>query len=123
MITKIPFDVPTDPVIQAYNEKIEEGDVVVLEFTAEWCLNCKLLEGTVLNDPVVAEILGSDGVSPIKIDLTGNNVSGNNLLNEVGGLRIPLLIIIGSHGEEVFRGDFYTVEQIVTAIKQAKELD
>ncbi|MEE2912902.1 MAG: cytochrome c biogenesis protein CcdA [Planctomycetota bacterium] len=104
------------------NEKLEEGDVVVLEFTAEWCRNCKLLEGTVLNDPVVAEILGSDGVSPIKIDLTGNNVSGNNLLNEVGGLRIPLLIIMSSHGGEVFRGDFYTVEQIVTAIKQAKEL-
>ena len=25
MITRIPFDVPTDPVIQAYNEKMEEG--------------------------------------------------------------------------------------------------
>ncbi|MBH31627.1 MAG: hypothetical protein CMG71_06520 [Candidatus Marinimicrobia bacterium] len=25
MITRIPFDVPTDPVIQAYNDKIEEG--------------------------------------------------------------------------------------------------
>ena len=87
-------------------EKLAEGDVVVLEFTAEWCLNCKLLESTVLHSSRVVESFEADDVTPIKIDLTGNNVSGNALLNEVGGLRIPLLIIMGPDGEEVFRGDF-----------------
>ena len=101
--------------------RLENGDVIVLEFTAEWCLNCKLLEGTVLNDPAVAEALGADGVTPIKIDLTGNNVSGNALLNDLGGLRIPLLIVMTPSGEEVFRGDFYTIKQVLEAIKQAKD--
>lgn len=101
-------------------EKLAEGDVVVLEFTAEWCLNCKLLESTVLHSSRVVESFEADDVTPIKIDLTGNNVSGNALLNEVGGLRIPLLIIMGPDGEEVFRGDFYTVDQILEAIKHAR---
>jgi thiol:disulfide interchange protein DsbD len=102
------------------SEKLNEGDVVVLEFTAEWCLNCKMLESTVLHDSRVVEAFSADDVTPIKIDLTGNNVSGNELLNEVGGLRIPLLIIMGPDGEEDFRGDFYTPDQILEAIKKSR---
>ncbi|MBC8421632.1 thioredoxin family protein, partial [bacterium] len=96
------------------------GDVVVIEFTAEWCLNCKLLESTVLHSPRVVEAFEAEDVTPIKVDLTGNNVTGNALLHEVGGLRIPLLIILGPDGEEDFRGDFYTVEQVLKAIKQSR---
>ena len=101
-------------------EKLAEGDVVVLEFTAEWCLNCKALESTVLHSARVVEAFDADDVTPIKIDLTGNNVSGNALLNEVGGLRIPLLIIMGPDGEEDFRGDFYTVNQVLEAIQKSR---
>jgi thiol:disulfide interchange protein DsbD len=97
-------------------DSLADGDTVVLEFTAEWCLNCKLLESTVLYSPRVVQAFESGHVTPIKIDLTGNNVSGNALLDEVGGVRIPLLIILGSDGNEVFRGDFYTVDQILEAV-------
>ena len=101
-------------------EKLAEGDVLVIEFTAEWCLNCKLLESTVLHSPRVVEAFEAEDVTPIKVDLTGNNVSGNALLNDVGGLRIPLLIIMGPDGEEDFRGDFYTVDQVLEAIKKSR---
>ena len=97
-------------------DALDEGDIVVLEFTAEWCLNCKLLESTVLHSPRIVEAFESEGVTPVKIDLTGNNVAGNAFLDEVGGLRIPLLIILGSDGNEVFRGDFYTVDQLLEAM-------
>ena len=100
-------------------ESLDEGNTVVLEFTAEWCLNCKLLESTVLHSSRIVEAFESEKVSPIKIDLTGNNVAGNALLDEVGGLRIPLLIILGPDGEELFRGDFYTVDQVLNAIASA----
>jgi thiol:disulfide interchange protein DsbD len=101
-------------------EKLEDGDIVVLEFTAEWCLNCKLLESTVLYSDRVVKAFEADDVSPIKIDLTGNNISGNELLNELGGLRIPLLIIMGPDGEEDFRGDFYTVDQVLDSINKSR---
>jgi hypothetical protein len=57
----------------------------------------------------------------MKIDLTGNNTVGNAKLAAVGGLRIPLLIVIAPDGREVFRGDFYTVDQIVNAVREAQE--
>ena len=105
---------------EVLQEKLAEGDVVVIEFTAEWCLNCKLLESTVLHSKRIVEAFEADDVTPIKVDLTGNNVSGNALLNEVGGLTIPLLIIMGPDGEEDFRGDFYTVDQVLAAIKKSR---
>ncbi len=105
---------------EVLQEKLAEGDVVVIEFTAEWCLNCKLLESTVLHSPRVVEAFEAEDVTPIKVDLTGNNVSGNAFLNEIGGLRIPLLIIMGPDGEEDFRGDFYTVNQVLEAIKKSR---
>ena len=104
-------------------DALAKGDTVVLEFTAEWCLNCKFLESTVLHSSRVVEAFESDNVSPIKIDLTGNNVAGNALLDGVGGLRIPLLIILGPDGEEVFRGDFYTVDQVLDAIATSQGVD
>jgi len=100
-------------------ESLAEGDIVVLEFTAEWCLNCKFLETTVLHNELVVAAFEEDDVTPIKVDLTGNNVAGNALLNEVG-LGIPLLIILAPDGEEVFRGDFYTVSQVLDAIQTSR---
>ncbi len=61
-----------------------DGEVVVLDFTAEWCLNCKTLEATVLATKEVAAALNGDGVVAMKVDLTGNNEAGNTLLRESG---------------------------------------
>ena len=98
-----------------------QGKAVVLEFTAAWCLNCHALEQAVLHDPRVVEVLNSEKVAPVKVDITGNNSAGNDKLLEVGRRTIPFLIIYGPHGGEVFRSDAYTVQQVLEAIKKALE--
>ena len=97
-----------------------DGHVVLMEFTAEWCLNCKALEKSVLRNPRVVEALATNDVIPIKVDLTGNNEDGNAMLGEVKRLTIPLLVIFAPDGREVFKGDFYTVNQVVEAIRNAR---
>jgi thiol:disulfide interchange protein DsbD len=101
-------------------EARSRGDAIVLEFTAEWCLNCKALEAGVLNLPPVAETLNGDGVAAIKIDLTGNNEAGNALLKEVGRVTIPLLVVLGPDGRETLKSDSYTPQQVLDAIAEAK---
>ncbi|MEM6394384.1 MAG: thioredoxin family protein [Planctomycetota bacterium] len=92
---------------------------VLVEFTAEWCINCKALEQAVLFHPRVVEALKRTGAVPMKVDLTGAETEGAGaaLLTEVGRRTIPLLVIYDAAGQEVFKGDFYTVEQVVAALE------
>jgi thiol:disulfide interchange protein len=94
--------------------------VVVLEFTAAWCLNCHALEQAVLHHPRIVEMLNSSDVTPIKVDITGNNPVGNQKLVEVGRRTIPYLVIYSPSGEMIFESDAYTVEQVSTAITRAR---
>ncbi len=89
-----------------------QAKVVVLEFTAAWCLNCQALEQAVLHNPRVVALLNSESVSPIKVDITGKNPAGTRKLVETGRRAIPYLVIYSPDGSEVFASDAYTVKQI-----------
>lgn len=93
--------------------------VVVMEFTAEWCANCKALEQFVLDRPDVAKLLNSPDVAAVKIDLTGNNVEGNAKLAEAGSRSIPLLVVLDRDGREVFKSPAYTATELTAAIRKA----
>lgn len=103
-----------------FEEALEDGRVVVMDFTAEWCLNCKVLEHNVLQSPEVATVLARHDVAPVKVDITGNNPVGKEKLRKTGRLTIPLLVIYTPGGHEVFKSDFYTVEQVVEAVNMAR---
>jgi thiol:disulfide interchange protein DsbD len=93
--------------------------VVVMVFTAEWCLNCKALEQGVFNNPKIVKLLALEDIVPMKVDITGNNPAGKAKLREVGNLTIPLLIIFSPNGKQKFKSDFYTVDQVYDAITNA----
>jgi thiol:disulfide interchange protein DsbD len=90
--------------------------IVVMVFTAEWCLNCKALEQGVLKNPKIVKLLTREDIVPMKVDITGNNPTGKAKLREVGNVTIPLLIIFSPSGEQRFKSDFYTVDQVYDAI-------
>ncbi|MFZ0240723.1 MAG: cytochrome c biogenesis protein CcdA [Desulfobacterales bacterium] len=104
---------------QRWEQALERRNIVVMVFSAEWCLNCKALEQGVLNDAAVVEQMRRADVAPIKVDITGNNPDGKARLAAIGQLTIPLLVVYSPTGREVFRSDFYTADQVVAAIRTA----
>jgi thiol:disulfide interchange protein DsbD len=104
---------------QEFETAISNRKIVVMVFTAEWCLNCKALEQGVLKNSKIVKLLAHEGIVPIKVDITGNNPAGKAKLREVGNLTIPLLIIFSPSGKQEFKSDFYTVEQVCDAITKA----
>ncbi len=110
--------VPYTP--QRFTQALQDEQVVVMDFTAEWCLNCKWLEKNVLNQPRVAQRLNQAGVVAMQVDLTGRNEPGRRMLKKAGRLTIPLLIVFDANGQVVFQGDFYTAQQVLDAIEQAQ---
>ncbi len=96
-----------------------ERKVIVMVFTAEWCLNCKAIEQGVLNNPKIIALFKRNDIVPMKVDITGNNPAGKAKLREVGNLTIPLLVIFAPDGKQVFKSDFYTVSQLQNAVSEA----
>jgi thiol:disulfide interchange protein len=104
---------------EALAEAKAQRKVVVLDFTAEWCLNCKALESAVLHRPEVVEALDAPGVAAIKVDITSRRSEGWNLLHAHDRVSIPLLVVQSPSGEVLLKSDAYTPEQVLTALRKA----
>ena len=101
-----------------FEAAIANRKIIMMDFTAEWCLNCKALEQGVLHHPKIVKLLAREDILPMKVDITGNNPTGKAKLREVGNLTIPLLIIYSPTGKQIFKSDFYTVDQLYDAITE-----
>ena len=106
----------------AEKEALAEGKVVVIKFTADWCISCKALEGTVLSSRAVADRLTRTDVRPLSVDLTGGNEVQAERLKVAGSATIPLLVVLAPDGREVFRSDSYGPQQVIEAVDRAAEI-
>lgn len=102
-------------------DAFKQGKIVVMDFTADWCLNCKVLEEGVLRDHKITTLLDNEDIVPMKVDITGNNPEGKAKLKETGSLTVPLLVVFLPDGRTAFKSDFYTVDQVVGAIEKAMQ--
>jgi thiol:disulfide interchange protein DsbD len=76
----------------------EVGKPVILEFYAEWCAPCHMMERDVFTDPEVVR-LSKDFVA-VRVDLTSVKPFHDELLRKYGIRGIPAAILINSNGIE-----------------------
>lgn len=107
---------------ERFEQAVADDQIVILDFTAEWCLNCKTMEQAVLYSDRVASLQQDADVTFMKVDITSKaNVAGKQKLADVGRVAIPALVIFDGDGREVFNGDFYTIDQVLTAVAEARQ--
>ncbi|OEY68048.1 thiol:disulfide interchange protein [Marinobacter sp. X15-166B] len=87
---------------QAINDQLRQaavaGQPVMLDFYADWCISCKIMERRVFADPVVAQALS--GHKLLQIDLTANTAEHQAMLNDFGLFGPPSILFFHGDGRE-----------------------
>ena len=95
---------------------------ILVDFTADWCPTCKVLESTTLGDSNVAAWQKRYNAALFRVDLTRKNPEGEALLRAVGSISIPVLAVFpegdAAHSPYVLR-DIVTSGQVEKALGAA----
>jgi len=115
-----------DGVWQPYDEQAlqrfaAEGRPVFIDFTAEWCLTCKVNERTVLADREVVDAFAASGIVPFKADWTNRNPEITQLLKKFGRSGVPLYVVFpeGRPDAPIVLPEVITSSIIIDALKNA----
>lgn len=96
----------------------------LVEFTADWCINCKVLEKTVYADARVTAAVHKAGMAMLRADLTRPVPHLEKMLTAYGGAGLPYAVVLDRHGHVVqsFPG-LFTTGSLVQAIVRSAEAD
>jgi thiol:disulfide interchange protein len=100
---------------------VNEGKTVLVDFSAEWCLNCKFLEKTVLHTPAVEQAIAKTGVVTMYADYTAYPEELTRTIKALGGNGVPVIAVFPGNAPYepiVFRGG-YRQRDILTALNEA----
>lgn len=101
-------------------QALAEGKTIVMDFTAEWCVNCKTLKAAVLNVSPVKPALQEKDVVLFEVDLTSRRAPGWEKLRAFGRSGIPLLVVQGPGLKDPWLSNAYTPDQVLEALRLAR---
>jgi len=119
---------PVDPGWQPFSLErlqqvaVEDGKTVLVDFSAEWCINCKFFEKTVLHTEPVEDAIKSDGVVTMYGDFTHSPPEIVKTFEALGVNGVPVIAIFPGNAPYepiVFTGG-YSQKNLIAALAEAK---
>jgi thiol:disulfide interchange protein/DsbC/DsbD-like thiol-disulfide interchange protein len=103
-------------------EDLKGSRPVFLDFTAEWCLTCKVNEKTVFNSQEVVGKFHAMNVLPVRADWTNRNPDITRLLAKFGRSGVPLYVIFrpGISDTPIVLPEVITSGIVLDALEQAR---
>ena len=105
-------------------EAAKKNRWVVVDFTADWCPNCILVERTALRDQHVVETFRKHNALLLKADLTRENPPAKRLLENMGSRSIPFLALFPpgeNFWQPFFLRDIYRARDVLQVFELAAE--
>lgn len=111
---------------KSYNEEtldrlVSEGKTVLIDFTAEWCQNCKLNLNQAIHTKKVKDWVEKNGVVAMEADMTEYPPHIKDKLNELESISIPVLAIYkpGDTETPIVLRDLLSEKDVLEALKEA----
>jgi thiol:disulfide interchange protein len=111
---------------KSYNEEsldrlVGEGHTVLIDFTAEWCQNCKLNLNRAIQTRKVKDWVEKHNVVAMEADLTEYPTHIKDKLNELESISIPVLAIYrpGDSETPIVLRDIVSENDVLKALEQA----
>jgi thiol:disulfide interchange protein len=94
------------------------GKTVVIDFTAEWCINCQFLKAGTLSEEEVTKALKDPNVVAMMADLTSRTAVGWKRLKELKEVGIPVVSYQGPGAQEPLKSYYPSSVAEVTGLLQ-----
>jgi thiol:disulfide interchange protein len=98
--------------------------VTVVQFTADWCPNCRIVERSSLYSDEIVRLFNEHNITILVADITEQGTQGEYLLHELGSRSIPFLAVF-PQGEKftkpVCLRDLYSKDDIRQALLKATQ--
>jgi thiol:disulfide interchange protein len=114
--------IPWVPYTRARAEAaVQSGRTVFVDYTAEWCVNCKANEKLVLETSAVRSVMKELGVVPFKADFTSFDAEIRADLSRYGRSGVPMYLVIPANRPEraTVLPEVLTVGVVVEALRAA----
>jgi thiol:disulfide interchange protein DsbD len=109
--------------IALLDDALANGRPVVVDWTASWCINCHVLEATVLTTQSVQDAFRKSNALLLKADLSTDNPPATLLNRELGGEAIPVLAIFSPAKDRLNRPvvlrDSYFPDTVIKEVQKA----
>jgi len=103
-------------------EATKKGQPVLIDFTAEWCLNCKANEKLVLDSEPVRKALAKKKVLTLKADWTNYDQKITAVLQKYGRAGVPAYLLYpGGNAEPILLSELLTRNTVVDELNKLKD--
>lgn len=116
--SKLPWQPFTPTGLQALRAS---GKTVMVDFTANWCVNCQVNTRIAIDRPGVAQIVKENNVAPLLADWTDRSDEIRQELKKLHSKQIPLLAIFPAdpNAEPIILRDLISEKMVIDALKEA----
>ncbi len=83
----------------ALNDSVQQGGETMLDFYADWCISCKVMEKYAFTHPKVVTALKQ--VATLQADVTDNDNIDTELMSSLGIYGPPAILFFDANGQEI----------------------
>ena len=98
----------------------EENSLVFLNFTADWCITCKVNEAVALKTAKVSKLLSDKNITYMEADWTRKDPIISSALEKYGRTGLPLYLLFPSKGDPLILPEILTEDILLTYLTEVQ---